>query len=231
MKRFYREVGVAQHDDGWQVTLDGRGIKTVAGAPQLVPSRALAEALAAEWSSQGEEIDPGTLPLRDQSDFAIDHVVKAPSETLAKLVGYAETDTLCYRADPEDALFARQQEVWEPIVTAIERREGIKLYRISGIIHRAQPEASLARLNERLEHFDPFKLAGLFTMASLAASLCVGLEALEDGADPDALWRVANLEEEWQAELWGRDAQAEERRARRGTEFTRAHHWTRLVSG
>ncbi len=156
--------------------------------------------------------------------------MKDPAATVAKLVSYAETDTLCYRADPEDALFKRQQEVWEPLVAGIEQREDIRLYRVSGIIHRAQPEGSMERLKERLCRLDPFPLAGLFTMASLAASLCIGLEALEDDADPQALWMIANLEEEWQAELWGRDPQAEERRARRGEDFARALRWTSLAS-
>lgn len=231
MKRFYREVGVIQVEGGWQVTLDERGIRTVGGAPQIVPTRALAEALAAEWEAQGEKIDPASLKLRDQADYAIDHVAKDSSEAISRLLGYAETDTLCYRADPEDALFARQQELWEPIVAALERREGIKLHRISGIVHRAQPEASLERLREHLACLDPFTMAGLFTMTSLAASLCTGLEALEECADPDALWRIANLEEEWQAELWGRDEQAEARRALRGEDFARAHRWILLTRG
>ncbi len=229
MKRFYKDVAVTEIDGGWQVTLDGRGIKTIGGVPQVVPNRALAEALAAEWDAQGEEIEPAGLKLRDQCDFAIDHVAKDAKETIAKLLGYAETDTLCYRADPEDALFVRQQEAWEPLVSALEQREGIRLYRISGIIHRTQPNASIAQLRERLACLDPFTLAGLYTMTSLAASLCIGMEALEDGADPASLWLAANLEEEWQAELWGRDEQAEQRRALRGDEFARAHRWIRLV--
>jgi chaperone required for assembly of F1-ATPase len=231
VKRFYKDVTIAEQAGGWQVLLDGRGIKTVGGAPQLVPTRALAEALAAEWATQEEEVDPYSLPLRDQTDFAIDHVLRDPGETITKLLGYAETDTLCYRADPEDALFKRQQEVWEPLVTAMEQREGFGLYRISGIIHRAQPKASIEQLREHLACRDSFTLAGLYTMTSLAASLCIGLAALEDGADPEHLWHVANLEEEWQVELWGRDEQAEEQRARRGMEFARAHHWIGLVRG
>ena len=231
MKRFYRDVDVTEAEGGWQVALDGRGIKTVSGAPQIVQTRALASALAAEWAAQGEKIDPASLKLRDQTDYAIDHVLNDSSETISKLLGYAETDTLCYRADPEDALFTRQQEVWEPLVAAFEQRHGIKFYRISGIIHRAQPEASLERLREHLACIDPFTLAGLLTMTSLAASLCIGLEALEKDSDPGSLWRVANLEEEWQAELWGRDEQAEERRAMRGEEFARAHRWIQLCRG
>lgn len=229
MKRFYTEVAIARREGGWQVTLDGRGVRTGKGAAQIVPSEALAEALAQEWADQGETLDPALLPMRDQTDHAIDLVIPAPQETIARLVHFAETDTLCYRADPEDALFVRQTAEWEPILAAIERREGVRFTRISGIVHRPQPAATLAALRARIAAMDGFTLAGLFTMASLAASCCIALAALEDDADAEALWRAACLEEEWQAKLWGRDAEAEACRARRQAEFLAAWRWTRLA--
>lgn len=229
MKRFYREVAIEEADGGWRVVLDGRAIKTALGAPQIVPSRALAEALAAEWSGQGEEIDPRTFPLRDMSDYAIDVVRADRAAAIGKLLAFAETDTLCYRADPDEPLYRRQQEVWEPLVTALEAREGIRLERVSGVIPRTQPQASLDALRARLGTFDDFALAALQTMASLGASLCVALGALEEDADPEALWSAAHLEEEWQAELWGRDAEAEARRDKRREEFLAAFRFARLL--
>lgn len=229
MKRFYDEVAVQEVEAGWQVTLDGRGLKTVKGAPQVVPTLALAEALAAEWRAQGEELRLECFKLRDQADFAIDQIVPDPGEMIEKLLSFAETDTLCYRADPQDALFAKQQDEWEPIVAALESREAITLHRISGVMHRAQPNESIERLRNTLEKFDGFTLAGLFTLSSLAASLCIGLAALEEGSDPEMLWRAASLEEEWQADLWGRDSQAEERRANRREDFLRAAEWIALL--
>ncbi|HEX5644242.1 MAG TPA: ATP12 family protein [Erythrobacter sp.] len=229
MKRFYREVAVAEVPGGWQVTLDGRGIRTVKGAPQVVPSRALAEVLAAEWTGQGEEIDPVAFRLRDQADYAIDVVASDPAAIVAMLLGFAETDTLCYRADPDEPLHARQLAEWEPLLAALEQREGVRFARVSGIIHRPQPAATLAQLRQRLASCDPFTLAGLHAATSLAASLAVALLALDGLARPDDLWRAANLEEEWQAELWGRDPQAEERRARRRADFLAACEWFRLL--
>lgn len=231
MKRFYKDAGVAAAGGGWQVTLDGRGIKTQGGNPQIVPTRMLAEALAAEWAAQGEAIDPASFVLRDQADYAIDHVSRSPGETIGKLLDYGETDTLCYRADPEDALFKRQQEVWEPLVSAFEARHAIRLHRTSGIMHRAQPGASMAALREHLEKIDPFTLAGLFTLASLSASLCIALSTWEDPASAPALWNAASLEEEWQAELWGRDELAEQRRAQRQGAFLSAVQWITLLKG
>lgn len=229
MKRFYKEVAVAEAEGGWQVTLDGRGIKTQGGRPQIVPTMALAEAMAEEWAAQGEKIDPLSFVLRDHADYAIDIVANDPSETITNLLGFADTDTLCYRADPEDALFKRQQEDWEPLVAALEARHDIRLHRISGIMHRPQPEESMTRLRAHLEVLDPFSLASLFVLASLAASLCVALEASEEGGDARKLWAAASLEEEWQAELWGREEEAEERRAKRGEDFRKAVEFLRLA--
>lgn len=229
MKRFYREAAVEPAGDGWRVALDGRAIKTARGAAQVVPTRALAEALAAEWAGQGDEIDPAAFAMRDMADYAIDVVRADRAEAIGRLLAFAETDTLCYRADPDEPLYRRQHATWEPLVIALEAREDIRLERVSGVIHRAQPPASLARLRERLESLDDFTLTALQTMASLTASLCVGLAALEEDADPAALWAAANLEEEWQSELWGRDAEAEARMKKRGDEFARAREFARLA--
>jgi chaperone required for assembly of F1-ATPase len=232
IRRFYKEVTLGAAPSGWQVLLDGRGVKTVGGAPQIVPTQALGEALAAEWRQQGEKIDPKSLPLRDMADYAIDMVAPSPAAVAEYLLSYAETDTLCYRADPDEPLYERQQMVWEPLLAAFEAEHGITLVRVSGVLHRPQPPAALAALRARLLSLDPFVLAGVEAMAKLAASLITALAAL-DAREEDALalWQAACLEEEWQADLWGRDWEAEERRARREADFLRACAFARLARG
>ena len=231
MKRFYKEVEVAELDGGWQVTLDGRGLKTAKGSPQIAPSCALAEQLANEWSEQGEEIDPARFILRDQADFAIDMVAPDPTETINTLLGFAETDTLCYRADPDEALYARQLEVWEPLLQSFEQRVGVQFVRVSGIIHKPQTPETLQALRSRLEVKDAFALAGLQAATSLTASLVIGMIAIEDQADVQALWQAASLEEEWQADLWGRDEEAEQRMAKREADFMNAVRFVSLAQG
>jgi chaperone required for assembly of F1-ATPase len=231
MKRFYKEVAVepapGESGGGFRVTLDGRGIRTQKGAPQIVPSRALAEAMAAEWAGQGEEIDPGRLIFRDLADYAIDIAAAGEVDVLR----FGETDTLCYRADPDEPLYGRQRALWEPILTALEARYAIRFERISGIIHRPQPPGTLAALKALLDAQDPFTLAALNTMASLAASLTVALAALEEGADADTLYAAANAEEDWQAEQWGWEWTAEELRAKKLAEFKAALEFLRLARG
>jgi chaperone required for assembly of F1-ATPase len=229
MKRFWNEVSVEHADSGWRVALDGRPLKTQGGAPQIVPTRALAEMLAAEWSAQGEEVDPTSFPARDMADYAIDVVAAQPSATIAKILRYGETDTLCYRADPDEPLHKRQWAEWEPIVSAFEAREGVRVERVSGIVHRPQPQETLSRLEARLAALDAFTLAALEVATSLSASLCVGLSTLESDADPQRLWSAAELEETWQTELWGSDAEAEARRERRKCDFLRAVAFARAA--
>ena len=234
MKRFWREVTVgadgANGKDAWRVALDGRPIRTQQGAAQLIPTERLAEALAAEWRAQGETIDPAGFVLRDLADYALDVVVPNRAEAIARILAFAESDTLCYRAEPDEPLGIRQRAEWEPLLKAAEARHGVRFERVTGIVHRAQPAATLVRLREALATHDAFQLAALQTIASLAASLVVALAALEPGGDAETLWAAANLEEDWQAEQWGIDAEAQTLRARRLAEFAAAMRFAGLAN-
>lgn len=230
MKRFYREAVASHGEDGWFVALDGRRVRTQGGNELTLPNEAAAQLLAGEWAAQGEEIDPSSFRYRDLADYAIDVVAPDPDAAVAALLRYADTDTLCYRAHPDEALWKRQQEVWEPLLAACESREGVRFQRVSGVIHRALDATTLQRQRVRLASLDHATLAALTTLASLAASLTVGLAALEPDADGDALWNAANLEEDWQAERWGQDEEAAVRRAKRRDDFLAAITFARALA-
>ena len=121
--------------------------------------------------------------------------------------------------------------MWEPILTAAEARYDVHFTRVSGVIHAPQPPATLARMHAALAAQSDFALAALRNMSSLAASLVVALGALEPGADVAGLWAAASLEEEWQADLWGREEEAEERRAKRAAAFAAARQFALLADG
>lgn len=230
MKRFYKLVDIAEAEGGgWRVTLDGRNLRTPGGGAQIVPTRALAEAMAREWAEQGEEIDTTRFIFRDMADYALDVVARDKPAIVGELLPYAETDTLCYRADPDEPQYAPQTAIWEPLLTAAEARHGVKFERVSGIIHRPQPPETLAELRKILEAQDEFALTALKTLASLAASLAIALAALDQDADAEALWDAANFEEDWQAEQWGHDALAQERRELRGQAFLAARNFALLA--
>ena len=231
MKRFWREVTVEPEGDGWQVALDGRRVKTAQARAQIVPSPTLAEALADEWRAQPEDVDPAGFGLRDMADYAIDIVANDPADAIRRILAYAEGETLCYRAEPDEPLAARQRATWEPLLKTAEAAHGVRFERVVGILHRAQPAETLATLRAHLETLDPFALAALQTLASIAASLTIGLAALEPGADAETLFTASNLEEDWQAEQWGWDWQAEGTRARKLATFVQAARFAVLARG
>ena len=125
MKRFYREAAAVRGLDGWHVALDGREVRTQGGHVLVLPNEATARLLAAEWDAQGREIDPRGFAMRDLADYALDVVAGDKAAAVAALLRYAETDTLCYRADADEPLWKRQQAVWEPLLEECEAREGI----------------------------------------------------------------------------------------------------------
>ena len=233
MKRFWSEAAAAAaaEGDGWRVLLDGRPVKTQGGSAQVVASSSLAAALAQEWGAQGATVNPDSLPLRDLTDYAIDVVNSDRAAAIAQLLRYAATDTLCYRAEPDEPLHARQLAVWEPLLKAAEARWDVYFTRISGVIPAPQPPATLARLERVLAAQSDYALAALVTLSALAASLVIALAALDERADTAALWDAAELEEDWQAEQWGQDADAQARRARRTASFLSAVQFAALARG
>ncbi len=230
MKRFNKAAEAAAVAGGWQVMLDGRGVKTQGSRAQVVPGEALAKALAAEWAAQQGKIDPATFVLRDMADYALDVVASDRAAAIKALLAYAESDTLCYRAEEGEALHRRQIAVWEPLLAAAERRWDIAFTRTSGVMHQLQPLPSLARLQAVLATQGSFVIAALRSAAGLSASLVIALAAIEPGADAEALWAAANLEEDFQAEQWGQDAEAVALRARRFGDFVGAMEFARLAA-
>ena len=229
MKRFWTEAAVIEADGHFGVALDGRPVKTQGGRALRVPSRALAAALAAEWAAQGAEVDPAGFAFRDLADLAIDVIAAHRADTVATLLRYAETDTLCYRAEPDEPLHARQLELWEPLLSAAEARFEVAFVRTSGVVHQPQPAETLARLEQELAAQNDLALAALTALTTLPASLVIGLAALQGTVDPSELWRAAELEEDWQAEQWGQDDEALARHARRLASFTAAVEFAQLA--
>ena len=218
MKRFYKEVSVA---DG-AILLDGKPVKTPARAALTLPTPALAEAVAAEWRAQGEEIDPRTMKLTGLCNAAIDRITPDVAAFVRPLAAYAESDLLCYRADNPAELIARQAEAWDPLLAWARARFDVHFAVTSGIVHAPQPDATIARLGEALGVYDAFHLAGLAPIITIGGSLVTALALAEDEVDPDRAFDLTHLDELWQARRWGEDRLALEARAARKRDFMAA---------
>lgn len=219
MRRFYKEVAVA---DGGAILLDGKPVKTPARADLILPTPALAEAVAAEWRTQGDEIDPRTMKLTGLSNAAIDRVAPDLASFARPLAAYAESDLLCYRADAPAELVARQAEAWDPLLDWARARFDVHFAVTRGIVHAPQPDATVARLGEALAAYDAFPLASLAPIITIGGSLVTALALAEDEIDADSAFDLTHLDELWQARRWGEDRLALEARAVRKRDFMAA---------
>ena len=219
MKRFWTEVSVGA--DGI-VTLDGRPVRTPGRVPLALPTPALALAVAGEWRDVGETIDPRAMPLTGLANAAIDRVAPDPATFAAGLARYGESDLLCYRADAPPPLVERQATAWDPLLAWATHRYDVHFTIATGVMHQPQSPATITRLGEAVAALDAFRLAGLSPVVTLTGSLVAALALIEGAADADAIWAAALVDEDWQAELWGRDALAQQARAARRAEYDAA---------
>ena len=219
MKRFWTQVAI---DADRVVTLDGRPVRTPGRAPLALPTDAVAAAVAEEWRAVTDTIDPRAMPLTGLANAAIDRIAPDPAVFAAGLAAYGETDLLYYRAQSPDALIARQEAAWDPWLDWARTRYDVHFATTAGIMHQAQPPATLARLGEAVAALDPFHLAGLSPVVTITGSLILALALVERAGDPDTLWTAANIDEDFQAELWGEDALAAQALANKRRDYDAA---------
>jgi len=226
VKRFYKEATVGE---GNRILLDGRPVRTPGRVPLALPNARLAEAIADEWTAQGKDIDPRAMRLTGLANAAIDRIAPDPAAFAQGLAAYGESDLLCYRADGPAALVARQIEMWEPPLAWARARYDVKFEVVAGIIHKPQPPETVARLAAALAARDPFELAGLSPLVTISGSLIVALALAEGAIGLDAAWAAAALDELWQAQNWGEDADAARALAARRADFAAAARFLSLL--
>ena len=209
MKRFWKEAAAVAEDGGWGVALDGKPIRTPGLEPLAVPSEALAQALAEEWNSVSETVDPRQMRLTGLANAAIDRVAPDPESFAADLARYGESDLTCYRADTPRELIARQAEVWDPLLAWGLRRFDVDFRTTCGIVHVSQPEATVGQLAHAVAALDAFRLAALSPLVAIGGSLVAGLAVLEGQITAEQAWSAVTVDEQWQREQWGADAEAE----------------------
>lgn len=226
MKRFYTTVTVAAAN---RILLDGRPVKTPGRADLALPTQGLAEAVAEEWSGQGEKIEPRTMPLGGLANAAIDRIAPEREAYARGLAVYGESDLLCYRAEGPPPLVARQAERWDPLLDWARERYGVAFTVTSGVIHAKQPAVTVERLKQAVLGRDAFALAGLSHLVTVSGSLVVALALAEGAVDLETAWSAATLDEQWQAEQWGEDAEAASALAARRADFEAGHRFLTLL--
>jgi chaperone required for assembly of F1-ATPase len=225
-KRFYKSVAVTNQ---LGIALDGRNVKTPLKAALVLPTRPLAEAVAAEWDAQVDVINPHAMPLTKLANTAIDRATAEKSKIAAEILEFAGSDMVCYRADSPAGLVLRQTTHWDPVIAWAKADLSVDFTTVNTITHKRQPPAALQALEAYIKLLDPFSFVTVHNLTTLTGSALLAAMVAIGKIPADAAWLAANADEDWQVETWGEDDEAMARRAGRLNEFSACVRFVNLA--
>jgi chaperone required for assembly of F1-ATPase len=229
VKRVYKEASARLAEGGWGIALDGRALRTPARRELTVPSESLAAAIAAEWDAQETDIHPERMPLTRLAATAIDRTAVLRDNIIAEIANYAGTDLVCYRAEQPPALAARQHATWQPLIDWAASRYDAGLAVTAGIVPTPQSPASLKAFAAVVGSQDNFRLTALQAATAACGSLVIALALLEGRLDADHAFAASQLDETFQIEAWGEDAEATQRRTTLAADIKAAARFLELL--
>jgi chaperone required for assembly of F1-ATPase len=229
MKRFYTRAEIRAENDGFQITLDGRAVRTPERRLLLAPTERLAREIAAEWNAQGETIAPKSMPLTQLLNTMIDRMGEDRSPFVEALAAYGETDLVCYWAEQPRLLVERQRAYWQPLIDWADSTYGARLVSTQTALHVKQEEAAIDALREAIAALDAPALTVLQAVVPIFGSLVIGLALVSGRLDADTAFAASQVDETYQAELWGMVEEAEERRAKLHAEVRDAARFLSLA--
>lgn len=221
-KRFYKEVGVGTAGDGFAVTLDGKSPRTPGMKPVVVPSEALAKAMAIEWAAQREFIDPGAMPIVRLINSAIESGEDRNQAFRDEIVKYAGNDLLLYRAETPRELVAEQERLWDAALVKLARHFSVSFQPTIGILHQPQPAATLTHLHGALADETLIPLVAMVSLTGITGSGLLAVALRHRLLTPDEAWAAAHVDEDHNVRLWGEVAEATERREKRRKDYDAA---------
>jgi chaperone required for assembly of F1-ATPase len=222
MKRFYKTVSVAPADGGFAVLLDGKPVKTPARGSLVLPTEKLANAIAAEWQAQGEDVIATSMPLLRLANSIIDGVAANRESVVDAILRFGENDLICYRAHQPPELAARQRTGWDPVLDWAQKKFGAQMTVAQGLTHVDQPVEALTALRQALDGFDAFTLGALHVVASITGSTVLALAVAEGEVSAPQAFALSRIDEAYQAEKWGEDAEAAKRAGALALELDKA---------
>jgi chaperone required for assembly of F1-ATPase len=221
-RRFWTTAQAVPVEGGFAVHLDARPVRTPLKAPLILPTLALAEAVAAEWQAQGAKVDPTSMPFTRTANSAID-TVTVQFDVIAEMVAeYGGSDLLCYRAEGPAVLVDLQSRRWDPLVDWAAAHLGARLRVTTGIVHVAQDPEALAVLSGCVSAMTPFRLAAFHDLVAISGSLILALAVQRGRISAEDAWQLSRVDEDWQISLWGEDEEAAEIAHRKHAAFLHA---------
>jgi chaperone required for assembly of F1-ATPase len=213
-KRFYETASITESAVGFAIVLDGKSVRTPSRQPLVAFKREIAQAIADEWNAQVDIIDPTTMPLTRLANSVIAAVVDQVDAVAEDIAKYFQSDLLFYRAAHPEALVAREAEHWDPVLFWARDTLGAHFILAEGVMHVRQPDQAVAAAKAALPA-DPWAVAALHVVTTVTGSALLALALMHGVRNVDQVWAAAHVDEDWNIEQWGADAEVMARRTAR----------------
>ena len=224
-RRFYREVVVVGQGDSWSVHLDGKPLRTPEKKLLVLPNEALAKIIAAEWRAQTERIDLQSMFNMRLANVVVDRTSQSRAGLGEEVARYAHTDLVCHLAAGPASLHTRQEAAWAPLRDWAAKEMGVRLQPVEGVMAGSQPEASIEAVRRHAVGLDDWRLTALAHGIAMFGSVILGLAVERKRLTAAEAFELSRIDEAFQAEQWGEDAEAARRTERSRAEARALDLW------
>jgi len=223
-KRFWETVSTVCVDGAslYKVYLDKRLLNTPNKKPLILPTKEMANHVVFEWESQGDKVDPLTMPYTRSANSSIDKVAPQTDEIRKLVTDYGDSDLICYRADKPKELVRRQEKIWSNLVLWSASDLNAPLNIFEGVVYAPQPTQSILEFEKQVSNLNTFQLCALYDLVTISGSLVLSLAVIKNFLNLDNAWSACQVDEDWQQENWGIDEVESVRTLNRKTAFFHA---------
>lgn len=202
MKRFYKLVSTHQTQNGFEIHLDGRAVKTPMRETLNAPTQGLANAIMEEWAAQGDDITPDTMPITQILSTRLDRVAHERGAMEPLILAYLDTDLVCYRTEKPDELRARQDKMWGVSLSWFEAQYGGVLKITDGLAALSQAPVLHDAVGKFVKSLDDDYFTILQLVCAASGSLVLALAFVNGAVDEDHIFEAVRIEESYKAEIY-----------------------------
>ena len=168
MKKFWKNVQVQKKiKNSFEIILDKKILKTPMQNDLIFSNYKIAKETALEWDINEKEINTDNMVFYGLISTAIDKINNDKVSYIENVLGFINTDLICYRADGPNELVDLQNSSWNPIISFIKKYINVELKFFKGVMPSKQSLETFIRLKTLINSFSDLEISALYRITNL----------------------------------------------------------------
>ena len=230
MKKFWKIVQVKKKlKNSFEILLDKRILKTPMQKDLIFSNYKIAKETALEWDIDEKEINTENMVFYGLISTAIDKISNDKVSYIDNVLGFINTDLICYRADKPNELIDLQNSSWNPIISFIKKYIDVELKFFIGVMPSKQSLEIFNRLKTLINSFSDIEISALHRMTNLTGSIFISICILKGDVLKNEAFELSFLDELYQAKNWGVEQESLDKRDKIAKELNRIISFVELI--